>query len=123
MSDRGIHEQITKYLTDIHSIEEPALVQMRGAPDIAEDEEVAAAFPEFARYATSCRFDNCRHLEEPECGVVRAAESGALAATRLASYRQLLAEAKAASRPWVIGLHERYMIFSGSSSRIFFTTF
>ncbi|MBW3535104.1 MAG: ferritin-like domain-containing protein [Gemmatimonadetes bacterium] len=37
-----IHEQITKYLTDAHSIEEQALAQLRTAPDIARD-------PEFAR--------------------------------------------------------------------------
>ena len=65
-----------------------------------EPQEVAAAFPEFSRFSGECRFDNCRHLEEPECGVVRAAEAGVLAATRLASYRQLLAEAREASRPW-----------------------
>ncbi len=37
-------EQLTKYLTDAHSIEEQALVQMRGAPKLAGDPEIAAAF-------------------------------------------------------------------------------
>lgn len=62
--------------------------------------EVAAAFPEFSRYAPACRFDNCRHLEEPRCGVVQAVEAGALDASRLDSYRRLLSEALAAARPW-----------------------
>ena len=35
MSDRTIDEQLTKYLTDAHSIEEQALVQMKAAPRIA----------------------------------------------------------------------------------------
>lgn len=61
--------------------------------------EVAAAFPEFAGHAASCRFDNCRHLEEPGCGVVRAVDEGGLDRSRLDSYRRLLAEALAA-RPW-----------------------
>jgi ferritin-like metal-binding protein YciE len=41
-----IHEQLTKYLTDAHSIEEQALAQLRDAPDHAGDPELAAAFRE-----------------------------------------------------------------------------
>jgi ferritin-like metal-binding protein YciE len=39
-----IHEQLVKHLTDAHSIEEQALVQMRRAPDIAGDPQLADAF-------------------------------------------------------------------------------
>jgi ferritin-like metal-binding protein YciE len=39
-----IAEQLTKYLTDAHSLEEQALVQMRIAPKIAGDPELAAIF-------------------------------------------------------------------------------
>ena len=35
MPHRSIEEQITKYLTDVHSIEVQALEQMRFAPRIA----------------------------------------------------------------------------------------
>jgi ferritin-like metal-binding protein YciE len=41
-----MHEQLVKYLADAHSIEEQALVQLRRAPDLAGDEEVARAFRE-----------------------------------------------------------------------------
>jgi ferritin-like metal-binding protein YciE len=41
-----IDEQLTKYLTDAHSIEEQALVQMRLAPRIAGDTELASIFRE-----------------------------------------------------------------------------
>ena len=41
---RGRDEQLVKYLTDIHSIEEQALVQMRAAPRIAGDERLAEIF-------------------------------------------------------------------------------
>jgi ferritin-like metal-binding protein YciE len=41
-----IDEQLTKYLTDAHSIEEQALVQMRLAPRIAGDEGLASIFRE-----------------------------------------------------------------------------
>jgi ferritin-like metal-binding protein YciE len=47
-----LDEQLTKYLTDAHSIESQALAQMRTAPDIAGDPALAEAF--------------ARHLEETE---------------------------------------------------------
>jgi ferritin-like metal-binding protein YciE len=46
MSERTFDEQLTKYLTDAHSIEEQALVQMRMAPGIAGDDRLAALFRE-----------------------------------------------------------------------------
>jgi ferritin-like metal-binding protein YciE len=46
MSDRSPSEQLTKYLTDVHSIEVQALAQMKAAPDIAGDERLAEAFRE-----------------------------------------------------------------------------
>src|SRR5256885_7576248 len=44
MTPESIQDQLTKYLTDTHSIEEQALAQMRAAPDIAGDPEIASAF-------------------------------------------------------------------------------
>jgi ferritin-like metal-binding protein YciE len=44
MADRDLQEQLIKYLTDVHSIEEQALVQMQRAPDIAGDPEIAEGF-------------------------------------------------------------------------------
>src|SRR5438046_4900668 len=41
-----IHEQLRKYLTDAHSIEEQALAQLRTAPEIAGDERLARIFHE-----------------------------------------------------------------------------
>jgi ferritin-like metal-binding protein YciE len=44
MNDRSIQEQIVKYLGDIHSIEEQALVQMKIAPKIVDDATLEGAF-------------------------------------------------------------------------------
>jgi ferritin-like metal-binding protein YciE len=44
-----IHEQLTKYLTDAHSIEVQALAQLRTAPDLAGDPELAENFREHLR--------------------------------------------------------------------------
>ena len=44
MNERSIHEQIVKYMADIHSIEQQALVQIKIAPKIAGDATLEAAF-------------------------------------------------------------------------------
>jgi ferritin-like metal-binding protein YciE len=44
VSDSDIQEQLTKYLTDAHSIEEQALQQLRAAPGIAGDPQLAKVF-------------------------------------------------------------------------------
>jgi ferritin-like metal-binding protein YciE len=46
MPERTVDEQLTKYLTDVHSIEVQALAQLRAAPRIAGDERLSAAFAE-----------------------------------------------------------------------------
>jgi ferritin-like metal-binding protein YciE len=46
---RDVSEQLTKYLTDAHSIEEQALQQLRKAPDLVGDPKIAEAFREHLR--------------------------------------------------------------------------
>jgi ferritin-like metal-binding protein YciE len=46
MTDRSVADQLTKYLTDVHSIEVQALEQMKAAPDIAGADSLSAAFRE-----------------------------------------------------------------------------
>jgi ferritin-like metal-binding protein YciE len=46
MTPSSLDEQLTKYLTDVHSIEQQALAQMKTAPKIAGDETIAKVFAE-----------------------------------------------------------------------------
>ena len=46
MTANSLPEQLTKYLTDLHSIEEQALAQMRLAPRVAGDSELQRIFVE-----------------------------------------------------------------------------
>jgi ferritin-like metal-binding protein YciE len=46
MADHTLDEQVTKYLTDVHSIEVQALAQMRLAPRVARDAELRRIFAE-----------------------------------------------------------------------------
>ena len=47
----NLHEQLHKYLTDIHSIEVQALAQLRTAPKIAGDEHLLCTISQFDCYA------------------------------------------------------------------------
>jgi len=44
MAPDSLSEQLVKYLTDVHAMEVQALAQLRKAPDLAGDPDVAAAF-------------------------------------------------------------------------------
>lgn len=44
-------------------------------------------YPEFFDYTNGCKFLNCRHINERECGIKQAVEAGKIAPTRYESYR------------------------------------
>ena len=55
-----------------------------------EPGELAGYFPDFEQPAEACRFRDCRHLEEPECGVKAALADGTLARVRYETYLRIL---------------------------------
>jgi len=59
------------------------------APAIEQLDARTLGFPEIERLAAACRFQDCRHMQEPDCAVIDAAESGAMSARRYESYRRL----------------------------------
>lgn len=52
----------------------------------AEEEELQHFYPEFAGALGSCRYHNCKHLAEPECGVRQALQEGRIHPNRYESY-------------------------------------
>jgi ribosome biogenesis GTPase len=55
-------------------------------------DEMEHAFVEFRPYLGKCRFNNCRHVKEPDCAVLNAVSDGKISEFRLQSYHKLLAE-------------------------------
>ena len=51
-------------------------------------------FPEFGRFQAGCRFSGCSHDHEPECAVFEAVDRGEIAASRYASYVEMLDEVR-----------------------------
>lgn len=52
--------------------------------------EIETGFVEFRRHLGHCRFQNCRHLNEPDCALTRAAADGAIHPRRLEMFRRIL---------------------------------
>ena len=52
-------------------------------------DQIAATFPEFNTVLGNCRFQDCRHLQEPGCAVRAALADGGIAPERYEFYRSL----------------------------------
>ncbi|MBI5864274.1 MAG: ribosome small subunit-dependent GTPase A [Planctomycetes bacterium] len=59
-----------------------------------EPGELEAYFVEFLPYIPQCRFNDCHHTDEQGCAVRAAADEGAIAARRYASYLKMLDEVR-----------------------------
>lgn len=59
------------------------------APAVDRLDERTLGFPEISQRAGTCRFQDCKHLQEPGCAVIAAATSGQMSARRYESYRRL----------------------------------
>ncbi len=54
-------------------------------------EQVEQGFREFRPLLGTCKFRDCQHEREPGCAILAGAESGAISARRLDSYRRIVA--------------------------------
>lgn len=73
-----------------HLIDSPGLQEF-GLNHLSPD-EMEQAFVEFRPFLGRCRFNNCRHVKEPDCAVLNAVEEGKISKIRLESYHKLLME-------------------------------
>ncbi len=55
-----------------------------------DKEELGNYFPEFFKLKENCKFNNCLHLEEPNCAIKNAVETEVIAWSRYKSYVQIL---------------------------------
>lgn len=55
-----------------------------------DKEEIGDYFPEMFRLKNQCKFNNCLHVNEPGCAVLKALENHEIAPTRYRSYTYML---------------------------------
>jgi ribosome biogenesis GTPase len=57
-----------------------------------ERTELSSCFPEMNQFSGKCRFGDCIHLDEPDCAVKKAVETGLISEARYQYYKQFLQE-------------------------------
>jgi ribosome biogenesis GTPase len=92
--DSGKHTTTATHL--YHLDDESDLIDSPGLQEFGlyhlSIEQLEHAFIEFRPYLGKCRFNNCRHLKEPDCAVIAAVDAGAISPKRLSCYQGLLHE-------------------------------
>lgn len=63
-----------------------------------EHKELHTLFPEFSQYENDCRYADCTHTKENECGIAYAVTRGDIAGSRHESYKNLYQELKSIDR-------------------------
>src|SRR5690606_7242117 len=90
-SDKGQH---TTTFAEMHQlpfggylIDTPGIREL-GIVDI-EKEELSHFFVEMRERLNQCKFNNCRHINEPGCAVIKAVEEGEIEPSRYDSYQSI----------------------------------
>ncbi len=87
-SDKGMHTTTFAEMYDLPGggdiIDTPGIREL-GVIDI-EQQELSHFFPEMRERMHDCRFNNCRHINEPGCAVLEALENGEIEPSRYDSY-------------------------------------
>lgn len=87
-SDKGMHTTTFAEMYDLPGggsiIDTPGIREL-GVIDI-EQQELSHFFPEMRSRMNQCRFNNCRHINEPGCAVLEALEEGNIEPSRYESY-------------------------------------
>ncbi len=71
------------WVIDTPGIKELGLVEM-------EEWEISHYFPEMRHFLGQCKFNNCLHINEPNCKIIEALDSGQIAISRYNSYLSML---------------------------------
>lgn len=91
-SGKGMHTTTFAEMFDLPFggaiIDTPGIREL-GLTDI-ERAELSHYFPEMRAVLNNCRFNNCMHLEEPDCAVRKGVTDGTITPERYISYRNIL---------------------------------
>jgi ribosome biogenesis GTPase len=91
-SQKGIHTTTFAEMFDLSfggSIIDTPGIKEFGIVDFNES-EISHYFKEMRPYLTQCRFNNCKHLNEPGCAVKEAVKNGSIRQERYDSYMNIL---------------------------------
>jgi ribosome biogenesis GTPase len=91
-SGKGMHTTTFSEMFDLPfggSIVDTPGIRELGLVDINK-QELSHYFPEMAALINDCQFNNCLHINEPQCAVKEAVEAGHISPERYISYRHIM---------------------------------
>jgi ribosome biogenesis GTPase len=92
--DSGKHTTTAAHLYHLDAesqlIDSPGLQEF-GLHHLSTD-ELEHAFVEFRPFLGKCRFNNCKHLQEPDCAIIEATQTNKVSQIRLSTYKMLCIE-------------------------------
>lgn len=93
-ANKGVHTttfaEMFSLDADTHVIDTPGIKELGLAEITAE--ELSHYFPEMRNLMGQCKFNNCRHVDEPSCAVQEAVQTGDIALSRFESYLSMMQE-------------------------------
>jgi ribosome biogenesis GTPase / thiamine phosphate phosphatase len=93
-ANKGVHTttfaEMFSLDADTYVIDTPGIKELGLAEITAE--ELSHYFPEMRNLMGQCKFNNCRHVDEPSCAVQEAVQSGDIALSRFESYLSMMQE-------------------------------
>ncbi|MBI3891824.1 MAG: ribosome small subunit-dependent GTPase A [Candidatus Wallbacteria bacterium] len=90
--DRGRHRTTASCLINLG--EQTVIIDTPGIRSLSvwsvDRDTIRLYFPEFAEVSLACRFNDCLHVTEPDCGVRTGVDAGEVARERYESYLRML---------------------------------
>ncbi|MEN9523845.1 MAG: hypothetical protein RL065_2222 [Bacteroidota bacterium] len=105
VSDSNEKGQHTTTFAEMHIINQNTFVidtpgvKELGIADIELD-EISQYFPDLRRHLPNCKFNNCKHLDEPNCAVKDALENQLIHPLRFGSYLSIVEEVQTGLKFW-----------------------
>jgi ribosome biogenesis GTPase / thiamine phosphate phosphatase len=95
ISDQHLKGKHTTTFAEMFYIDDTtALIDTPGIRDFGiidlEETEIGHYFPEIRALMSGCRFNNCKHFNEPDCAVIQAYNDNRIAPERYLSYLSIL---------------------------------
>ncbi len=91
-ANKGVHtttfSEMFEIAEDTFIIDSPGIKEL-GLVDMSAD-EIVHSFPEMRAVLNQCKFDNCRHINEPGCIVKEMVGEGEIAISRYESYLSMV---------------------------------
>jgi ribosome biogenesis GTPase len=95
ISEQHLHGQHTTTFAEMYDLSfDASIIDTPGIKGFGlvdmEKEEIGDYFPEFFKLKQDCKFNNCLHIDEPECAVKEALENDDVSWSRYKSYLQMV---------------------------------